>query len=128
MRYMMLIYSQAPAREMSERNYSAHRALMDEASRKGIFVAAEPLPPTSSAKTLRPGQGSGLITDGPFAETKEQLAGFYIFDCQSEDEALEWAQKILPACTNVAGIEVRPLPGVPARPQSHTESVVARKG
>ena len=128
MRYIMLIYSQAPGREMCERDYSGHWALMDEAGRKGVFVAAEPLPPISTAKTVRAGQKSGPITDGPFAETKEQLAGFYILDCRSQDEALAWAQKILPACANAVAIEVRPMPGLPARPQSVAESVVAQKG
>ena len=114
MRYIMLIYSQSPERELSERNYNAHWALMEEAGAKGAFVAAEPLPPRSITRTVRPGPGSAIITDGPFAETKEQLAGFYIFDCQSENEALEWGQKIMGACTTAAAIEVRPLPGVPA--------------
>ena len=85
MRYMMLIYSKeqpgSPGRDMSERNYNGHRALMEEAARKGIFVAAEPLAPTSTATTVRVENGKTLITDGPFAETKEQLAGYYILDC-----------------------------------------------
>ena len=115
MRYIMLIYSSAPERELSERSYNAHWTLMEEAEKKGAFVAAEPLPPTAVTRTVRPGESGAMITDGPFAETKEQLAGFYIFDCQSEDEALEWAQKILPACTSASAVEVRPLPGVPAR-------------
>jgi hypothetical protein len=121
MRYIMLIYSQSPERELSERSYNGHWALMEEARKKGALVAAEPLPPGSITRTVRPGPGNAVITDGPFAETKEQLAGFYIFDCHSENEALEWAQKILPACTNASAIEVRPLPGVPARPHSRTE-------
>lgn len=128
MRYIMLIYSQSPERELSERNYNAHWALMEEAGAKGVLVAAEPLPPRSTTRTLRPGPGSAIVTDGPFAETKEQLAGFYIFDCQNENEALEWAQKILPACSNAAAIEVCPLPGVPARPQSQTEHELERTG
>jgi hypothetical protein len=126
MRYIMLIYSQSPERELGERNYNSHWSLMEEAREKGAFVAAEPLPPSSITRTVRPGQGNVSITDGPFAETKEQLAGFYIFDCQSEDEALGWSQKILRACTNAAAIEVRPLPGVPAPPGSLTEH--ARRG
>ena len=126
MRYIMLIYSQSPERELSERNYDAHWALMEEAKAKGAFVAAEPLPPRSITRTLRPGPGNAVITDGPFAETKEQLAGFYILECRDENEALEWAQKILPACSNVAAIEVQPLPGVPAKNQ--TEHKLAHTG
>jgi hypothetical protein len=120
MRYIMLIYSESQ-RELCERDYNPHWALMEEAGKKGAFVAAEPLPPGSATRTVRPGPGSAIITDGPFAETKEQLAGFYIFDCESENEAMEWGRKILRACTNAAAIEVRPLPGVPAPPESVTE-------
>jgi hypothetical protein len=54
--------------------------------------------------------GQVLLTDGPFAETKEQLAGYYILDCKDLDEALEWAAKILTACQGAAGyVEVRPI-------------------
>ena len=59
-----------------------------------------------------------LITDGPFAETKEQLAGYYILDCENLDEAIEWAAKIPTACKGGEGcIEIRPLPGLPADPE-----------
>jgi len=92
MRYMMLIYSQenqsATPDELNEVAL-AHRAVMDETNRRGIFRAADPLQPTSTATTLRLQDGKVLVTDGPFAETKEQLAGYYILDCQDLDEALE---------------------------------------
>jgi len=122
MRYIMLIYSPSPERELGERNYHAHWALMEEAGKAGVFVAAEPLPPASVTKTVRP---NAMITDGPFAETKEQLAGYYIFDCRDEDEALRWAQKIIPACTSATAVEVRPLPGVPERPAAESATVNA---
>jgi hypothetical protein len=119
MRYMMLIYSKEQAgrsRDMSERNSSSHLAMMEEATRKGVLVAAEPLAPTSSATTVRVGQGKTLVTDGPFAETKEQLAGYYILDCENLDEAIEWAAKIPTACRGGEGcIEIRPMPGLPTR-------------
>lgn len=122
MRYMMLIYSKeqpgGPGREVSERNYNGHMALMQEAARQGIFIAAEPLAPTSTATTVRVENGKRLITDGPFAETKEQLAGYYILDCKNLDEAIEWAAKIPTACKGAEGsVEIRPLPGLPARPE-----------
>jgi hypothetical protein len=120
MRYIMLIYSSSPERELSERHYEPHWALMAEASKTGALVAAEPLPPTSVTKTVRP---NTLITDGPFVETKEQLAGYYIFDCRSQDEALMWAQKIFTACGNASAVEVRPLPGVPERPKADVQKV-----
>ena len=121
MRYMMLIYSKeqpgGPGREMAERNYAGHMALMQEAASKGAFVAAEPLSPTSTATTVRVENGKALITDGPFAETKEQLAGYYILNCANLDEAIEWASRIPTVCKGAEGcVEIRPLPGIPARP------------
>jgi len=120
MRYMMLIYSKEQ-REVSERNYEPHRALIEEATREGVFVAAEPLAPPSSTTTLQIENGRTLITDGPFAESKEQLAGYYIFDCENLDQAIDWATKIHTACTVRVLIEIRPMPGMP--PLSGTESV-----
>ncbi len=120
MRYMMLIYSKEQAggpREESERIYTGHLALMQEAASKGILIAAEPLAPTSTATTVRVDGGKAMITDGPFAETKEQLAGYYILDCPNLDEAIEWAARIPTACKGGEGcVEIRPLPGIPKRP------------
>ncbi len=112
MRYMMLIYS-TEQREVSERSYEPHRALIEEASRAGVFVSAEPLAPPSSTTTLQIEGGRTLITDGPFAESKEQLAGYYIFDCENLDHAIEWATKVQTACTASVLIEIRPMPGIP---------------
>jgi hypothetical protein len=76
---------------------------------------AEPLAPTSTATTVRVRHGETLVTDGPFAETKEQLAGYYIIECENLDEAIEWASKIPTACKGGEGcIEIRPMPGIPA--------------
>jgi hypothetical protein len=119
MRYMMLIYSKEQ-REISERNYEPHRALMEEATRAGVFVAGEPLAPPSSTTTLQIENGRTLITDGPFAESKEQLAGYYILDCENLDQAIDWASKIHTACTVSVSIEIRPMPRIPAL--SQTES------
>lgn len=129
MRYILLIYSQSPGRDLSERDYSAHWAVMGEAeaARKGSVVAAEPLPPASAAKIVRNEQGKRLITDGPFAETKEQLAGFYIFDCETQDEALQWAERILPACSNAVAIEVRQMPGLPERAESQNAGTTVKR-
>lgn len=114
MRYMMLIYSQETPDGLlpheAEELRAAHWAVMDEASRKGVFRGAEPLKPTSTATTLRIKEGKPLFTDGPFAETKEQLAGYYILDCENLDEAMEWASKIPTACKGGEGcIEIRPI-------------------
>ena len=112
MRYMMLIYtSERPGTpEQMQAVVTGHNAVMEETSRRGIFVAADPLKPTSSATTVRMQNGKPLVTDGPFAETKEQLAGYYILDCKDLDEALEWAAKIPTACGGGSGcVEVRPI-------------------
>ncbi len=116
----MLIYSQEKASELAAEEAAAiragHWAVMEEATRKGFLVAAEPLAPTVTATTVRVQQGSALVTDGPFAETKEQLAGYYILDCANLDEAIEWAAKIPTGCKGAEGcIEIRPLPGLHSR-------------
>ena len=66
---------------------------MDETKKRGIFLGAEPLHPTATATTIRMENGKPLILDGPFAETKEQLAGYYILDCADLDEAIGWLQR-----------------------------------
>ena len=128
MRYMLLIYSKEQSGttpDLSERTYKGHLTVMEEAARKGVFVAAEPLAPTSTATTVRIENGKTFITDGPFAETKEQLAGYYILDCPNLDEALEWAARIPTACKGGEGsVEVRPLPGIPRRPPVQPADVV----
>jgi hypothetical protein len=73
----------------------------------GVFLAGEGLQPSATAKTVRGGRGEDqVVTDGPFAESKEQLGGFYLLECKDMDEALEWAKKVpLPD----GSIEVRPV-------------------
>jgi hypothetical protein len=73
----------------------------------GHYVAAEALQPVRSAVTVRVRNGAMSITDGPFAETKEQLAGFYLIDAKDLDEAVELASRIPPA--RIGSIEVRPV-------------------
>jgi hypothetical protein len=112
MRYMMLIYSREEERLPEELSAVAasHRAVLDETGRRGILRAADPLQPSSTATILRMQDGKPLIIDGPYAETKEQLAGYYILDCKNLDEALEWAARIPTACNGAPGcIEIRPL-------------------
>ncbi|HSU60060.1 MAG TPA: YciI family protein [Bryobacteraceae bacterium] len=113
MRYMMLIYSresEAATAEEMEQIAAGHRTLMEDAARRGIFRAADPLEPATTATTVRMQNGKVLLTDGPFAETKEQLAGYYILDCEDLDEALEWAARIPTACQGKPGcVEVRPI-------------------
>jgi hypothetical protein len=120
MRYMMLVYSSEPPGglrpEEAERIRAGHWQVMDEATRKGVLIGAEPLAPTSTATTVRIQNGRPIVSDGPFAETKEHLAGYYIIECENLDEAIDWAAKIPTACRGAEGcIEVRPLPGLPTR-------------
>jgi hypothetical protein len=115
MRYMMLIYTRetefATPEEMKT-VADGHRAVMDETTRRGILHGADPLEPTSTATTVRVDNGKVIVTDGPFAETKEQLAGYYILDCANLDEALAWAAKIPTQCGGSTGcVEVRPIRG-----------------
>jgi len=73
----------------------------------GVLLAAEPLEPVDTATTVRVRNGKTYITDGPFAETKEQLAGFYLLDARDLNEALIMASKIPPA--REGSVEVRPV-------------------
>ena len=113
MRYMMLIYSREGSTTTDQEKAVAlrHRDVMNEAKAQGIFHGAEPLQPTMTAVTVRGnGNGKALVMDGPFTETKEQLAGYYILDCASLEEAIEWASKIPTGCQGGDGcIEIRPI-------------------
>jgi len=79
----------------------------DALRRSGRLIAAEPLQPVATATTVRMRNGQLSLTDGPFAETKEQLAGFYLVDARDLNEAIQIAAKIPPA--RVGSIEVRPV-------------------
>src|SRR4051812_42226678 len=119
MRYMLLVYTKETAMMRSSSEEMAeiarkHHAVMEEANRKGIYRGAEPLKPTSTATTVRMKDGQRLTIDGPFAETKEQLAGYYILDCENLDEAIEWAARIPTRCGGEDGcIEIRPIHPIP---------------
>jgi hypothetical protein len=118
MRYMLLIYQKEqeapPSRELAEKAIASHRWVMEETQKAGVFRAAEPLQPTSTATTIRLQAGQPVILDGPFAETKEQLAGYYILDCKDLDEAIHWASKLPLVCSGGEGsIEIRPIRPMP---------------
>lgn len=116
---MLLVYSKETEMagitpEQRQEIMAGHWAVMSETAKRGILLGAEPLKPTSSATSVRMKAGKPLITDGPFAETKEQLAGYYILDCKDLDEAIEWAAKIPTACKGGEGcIEIRPIEAIP---------------
>jgi hypothetical protein len=101
--YILLIYGNEEMRNeayaaMSEEEQNAEMgkwfAYSESLRQAGVHVAGEALHPTPTASTVMTPNGEPLVTDGPFAETKEQLGGFYIIDVPSKDVALEWAAKI----------------------------------
>jgi hypothetical protein len=112
MRYMMLIYGDESGYEsvteaqMAEQG-AAYDVFTTDVKARNIFLGGDPLQPTRTATTVRVRDGKTLTTDGPFAETKEALGGFYILNCKDLDEALELAAKIPGARSG--SIEVRPI-------------------
>jgi hypothetical protein len=98
--------------EEQNRTMGAWYAYTDELQKSGVHVAGEALQPTGAAKTVRVSDGEQLVTDGPFAETKEQLGGYYVIDVDSEEQALDWAAK-MPSLPN-GSVEVRPIMVFPA--------------
>lgn len=118
MQYMCLIYEPLDGPELSkeegEQMFADYGVFTQEALQSGKMIAGEPLEPVSSATIVRVRNGKTAVTDGPFAETKEWLGGYYTFECASLDEALDWAARIPGARTG--SIEVRPLAPVPGRP------------
>jgi hypothetical protein len=114
--YVLLIYGdEAAGNERfaslseEERNEELGRwwAYTEELQKAGVHVAGEALQPTMTAKTVTARDGNRLVTDGPFAETKEQLGGFYIVDVASEQDALDWAAR-MPSLPR-GSVEVRPV-------------------
>jgi len=112
MHYMLLIYTQEQAEVEAtpaeqEAIMNAYFAFSKEVREAGVMLGGEALQPTTTATTVRMRGGKMLTTDGPFAETKEQLGGYYMLDCPNLDEAIEWAAKIPGAAHG--SIEIRPL-------------------
>ena len=115
--YMLLIYSDpatAPAPEQAQAEMPKWFAYGEELSKAGAMLGGDALQPTSAATTVRERGGQRLVTDGPFAETKEQLGGYYLIDVETLDEALEWAARIPTA--RRGSVEVRPILPIPTRP------------
>jgi hypothetical protein len=102
----------APALTDDEREamFARTGAVNDEMKAEGVFVFAGGLLPSDSATVVREVDGTTTMTDGPFAETKEQLGGFWVLELDDLDAALAWARKATVACG--APIEVRPFDGL----------------
>jgi hypothetical protein len=112
MRYMFLIYaSEADFSRMTHEEQNSimqgHGTFAQEAIQRGILMGGAPLQATSTARTVQVRKGKTLVTDGPFAETKEQLAGTYMLECKDMDEAIELATRIPNA--RYGSIEIRPI-------------------
>ena len=111
MRYLLLIYSEELTEPASEdaaaAEIQAYNAFTKEVRDRGVFEGGEALVSTSSATTVRVENGQIVTTDGPFAETKEALGGYYLVNARDLDEAIELAAKI-PAAT-YGSIEIRPI-------------------
>jgi hypothetical protein len=111
MQYLLLIYGKEGWQDVSPEDQAvemkAWTDYTDWLREKGWFVAGEALAPTSAATTVREREGKTLTTDGPFAETKEQLGGFYLLKCDNLDEAIDAATRI--PSVGRGSIEVRPV-------------------
>ena len=116
MRYLLLIYGQEsdtpPPDDVAAASHAAYGKFTADIKARGLFQAGEALTPTSTATTVRVVDGETITTDGPFAETKEALGGFYLIEARDLDEAIETAAKI-PAASE-GSIEVRPIWELPA--------------
>jgi hypothetical protein len=117
MKYMLLIYLDEQALSEAERQecYAESTQLAQEIHSNGQYLAANPLHPTSMATSVRVRNGKRLVTDGPFAETREQLGGYFLIEANNLDEAIGIAGRIPMARKGT--VEVRPvidIPGLPA--------------
>src|SRR5215469_4336680 len=118
MKYMLLIYSDEQSLDDPRRQhcYEESLRLVQELNSSGHYLAAAPLHPTSTAASVRMREGKRFVTDGPFAETREQLGGYYLVEARDRDEAIGIAARIPGARWGT--IEVRPVIDVPGVPQN----------
>src|SRR5512135_2205001 len=107
MRYALLIADQETNVDGGEDLLPEYAKFGEEMTKRGVLQGGERLRPATDATTVRVRNGDVLTSDGPFAETKEQMGGFYLVDCKDLDEAIEIASKIPGA--QVGTIEVRPV-------------------
>src|SRR3954451_22081214 len=111
MRYLLMLYEadrqSEPSPDEAMASHERYAAFTREVHERGVFKAGEALEPTNTATTVRVRDGKTVVTDGPFAETKEFLGGFYLLDCRDLDQAIELARQI-PAVER-GSIEIRPI-------------------
>jgi hypothetical protein len=116
MKYMLLIYSDEQALSDTERQecYAESTQLAQQIHSSGQYLAANPLQPTSMATSVQVRSGKRLVTDGPFAETREQLGGYFLVEAKNLDEAIAIAARIPMARKGT--VEVRPVIEIPGLP------------
>jgi len=124
MQYMLMMYfdEQSLSDAQRQKCYLESAEFARGLHAAGKYVAASPLYPTSTATSVRVADGKRMITDGPFAETREQLGGFFVIDVDNLDEAIEIAAQI-PA-GRWGGVEVRPMIKVPELPEKNFSRTV----
>jgi hypothetical protein len=120
MRYMLLIYTDEKSYTDDERQrcYQESTALTHELHERGQFIGASPLLPVATAMSVRVREGKHLVTDGPFAETREQLGGYYLIDAKDLNEAISIASRIPGAKKGT--VEVRPVMEISGLPEKVT--------
>lgn len=116
MKYMLLIYLDEQALGEAERQacYDESTQLAQQLSSSGQYLAANPLHPTSMATSVRVREGKRFVTDGPFAETREQLGGYFLVDAKDLDEAIGIAARI--PIARQGTVEIRPVIEIPGLP------------
>ncbi|HYV04107.1 MAG TPA: YciI family protein [Blastocatellia bacterium] len=116
MKYMLLVYLDEHALSETEREhcYVESAQLTQDLNASGNYIMAGPLQPTSTATSLRVRDGRRLVTDGPFAETREQLGGYYVIEARDLEEAMSIAERIPVA--RMGTIEIRPVLDIPGLP------------
>ncbi len=117
MKYMLLVYLDEQALDDTEREhcYVESARLTQDLNSTGHYLHASPLHPVATATSVRVRSGKRLVTDGPFAETREQLGGFYLIEAADLDEAIAIAERVPPA--KFGTVEIRPvleIEGLPA--------------
>jgi hypothetical protein len=124
MKYMLLIYAKEDVLNDAEREacYEKSTELCQQLASKGQFISASPLQSVITATSVQVREGKRLVTDGPFAETREQLGGYFMIDANNLDEALDIASRI-PAAT-WGTVEVRPIVELPNLPEEKNDAAV----
>src|SRR5437879_3242570 len=116
MKYMLLVYGDEQASDEAEKEqcYRESAEIAHQIRATGRYLAAAPLHPVSTATSVRVRDGKRVVTDGPFAETREQLGGYFIIDVRNLDEAIDIAGRLPSA--SLGTVEIRPIMEIPGLP------------